>query len=191
MRPLRSRQQLEPVRIQAADSGQVNRAERRKPTAQQVGERLIEHGEHRDARDRFAELVLIYERVLGPEHPDTLTVRSNIARWTGEAGDAAAAGDLFAGLLPVRQRVSGPEHSYVLIIHGNIARWTAEAGDPARAQELYAELLPIYERAMGAEHPDTLGIRSNLARWTTRLSRLAKQLQGPRLLGCRASVSAG
>jgi len=67
MRPLRSRQQLEPVRIQAADSGQVNRAERREPAAQQVGERLIEHGEHRDAQER-----LTIQRP-GPSGPQRVT----------------------------------------------------------------------------------------------------------------------
>ena len=28
------------------------------------------------------------ERVLGRDHPDTLTTRLNIAYWTGEVGDA-------------------------------------------------------------------------------------------------------
>ena len=50
------------------------------------------------------------ERVLGPEHPDTLIARHDLAYWTGEAGDPAAARDLFAELLPVRERVLGPEH---------------------------------------------------------------------------------
>ena len=48
------------------------------------------------------------ERVLGPEHPDTLTARASLARWTGQAGDPAAARDQFAELLPVRERVSAP-----------------------------------------------------------------------------------
>ena len=31
-------------------------------------------------------LVPVHERVRGLEHPDTLTVRAILARWTGEAG---------------------------------------------------------------------------------------------------------
>ena len=50
------------------------------------------------------------ERSLGPEHPDTLTARGNLAAWTAEAGDTAGARDQFAALLPIRERVSGPEH---------------------------------------------------------------------------------
>ncbi len=33
----------------------------------------------------------VAERVLGPDHPDTLAARANLAAWTGQAGDAAAA----------------------------------------------------------------------------------------------------
>jgi hypothetical protein len=35
------------------------------------------------ARDLFAALLPVRERVLGPEHPATLAVRSNLAGWTG------------------------------------------------------------------------------------------------------------
>ena len=98
------------------------------------------------ARDQFAALLPISERVLGPEHPDTLSPRVNLARWTGEAGDAAAARDLFAALLPIRERVLGPEHPDTLAIRYQLARWTGEAGDAAAARDQYIALLPIVER---------------------------------------------
>ena len=41
------------------------------------------------------------ERAHGPEYPDTLAARGSLARWTGEAGGAAAARDQYAALLPV------------------------------------------------------------------------------------------
>jgi hypothetical protein len=62
------------------------------------------------ARDQYAALLPVRERVLGPEHPDSLQARHELAHWTGQAGDPAAARDQYAALLPVRQRVSGPEH---------------------------------------------------------------------------------
>ncbi|WP_197038649.1 NB-ARC domain-containing protein [Herbidospora cretacea] len=40
------------------------------------------------ARDQFAALLPIRERVSGAEHPSTLTARANLAFWSGEAGDA-------------------------------------------------------------------------------------------------------
>ena len=71
------------------------------------------------------------ERVLGAEHPDTLTARRNLASWTGQAGDAAGARDQFAALLPVRERVLGAEHPDTLTTRANLAYWTGQAGDAA------------------------------------------------------------
>src|SRR5215469_4508106 len=82
------------------------------------------------ARDQLAALLLpVRERVLGPEHPGTLTARSNLAHWTGTAGDPAGARDQFAALLPVLERVLGPEHPDTLTTRHALARWTGEAGD--------------------------------------------------------------
>ena len=75
-------------------------------------------GDAAGARDQFAALLPVRERVSGAEHPDTLAARRDLARWTGEAGDAAGARDQFAALLPVRERVSGAEHPDTLT-----ARW--------------------------------------------------------------------
>ena len=79
------------------------------------------------ARDQFAALLPVRERVLGREHPDTLATRANLARWTGEAGDAAAARDECAALLPVEERVRGREHPDTLITRHNLAYWTEDA----------------------------------------------------------------
>ena len=69
------------------------------------------------------------DQVLGPEQPYTLTIRASLARWTGEAGDAAGARDQYAALLPLRERVSGPEHPDTLTARNNLACWTSKA-DP-------------------------------------------------------------
>ena len=37
------------------------------------------------ARDQYAALVPVRERVSGAEHPDTLTARANLAYWTRQA----------------------------------------------------------------------------------------------------------
>ena len=86
-----------------------------------------EAGDVAGARDQFAALLPIGERVLGPEHPGTLATRGNLARWTGEAGDAAGARDQYAALLPIEERVLGPEHPDTLTTRGNLAYWTRRA----------------------------------------------------------------
>jgi hypothetical protein len=125
-------------------------------------------GSYLAARD-LAQLIADARREdedFGPEHPDTLAARGSVARWTGNAGDAAGARDQLAALLPVRERVLGPEHPDTLIARHNLATWTGEAGDAAGARDQFAALLPIRERVLGPDHPGTLTTRSNLARWT-------------------------
>jgi tetratricopeptide (TPR) repeat protein len=108
----------------------------------------------------------IRERVLGPEHPDTLTIRHELTRSAGQAGAAARARDQFAALLPTMEQVEGPEHPHILTARYNLAFWTGEAGDAARARDQFAALLPIRERVQGPEHPHILNTRHELARWT-------------------------
>jgi Tetratricopeptide repeat len=72
----------------------------------------------------------VRERVLGTEHPDTLTT---LASRTGQAGDTAGARDQYAKLLPVEERVLGAEHPNTLTTLANLAYWTKEAeqvGEP-------------------------------------------------------------
>ena len=71
----------------------------------------------------FRELLPDQERVLGPDHPDTLNTRNNIASCTGECGDAAAALRLASELLPDRERVLGPDHPDTLATRNNIVYW--------------------------------------------------------------------
>ena len=75
------------------------------------------------------------DRVLGREHPDTLTARSNLARWTGEAGDPATARDRYVALLHDCERVLGPEDPDTLTARSNLARLVGGAGYDKRKQD--------------------------------------------------------
>ena len=95
----------------------------------------------------------IEERVLGPQHPNTLAARSHRAFWTGAAGDAAASRDQYAALVPIHERVLGPEHPAALTARANLAFHTGKAGDVPAARDQYATLLPMFERVLGLESP--------------------------------------
>jgi len=88
------------------------------------------------------------EKVLGAEHPDTLTDRGNLANRTGQAGDAAAARDLVAALLPVIERVSGADHPATLTDRANLASWTGRAGDRPRPGKCSPRCFPSARRSM-------------------------------------------
>ena len=119
-----------------------------------------------------AEAITYFQRLhqhaiihLGPDHPNTLTTRSNLARWRGEAGDPAGAATAFEELLADRLRVLGPDHPNTLTTRSNLASWRGEAGDPAGAATAFEELLADRLRVLGPDHPDTLTTRNNLAYW--------------------------
>ena len=102
-------------------------------------------------------------RVLGPDHPQILEARGNIAYWTGQHGDSAEALRMLQELLPELVRVLGPDHPDTLTARGNIAFWTAQRGNSAEALRMLQELLPDQVRAQGPDHPHTLGTRGNIA----------------------------
>ncbi|WUH89459.1 tetratricopeptide repeat protein [Streptomyces sp. NBC_00433] len=102
---------------------------------------------------------------LGPEHPDTLTARGDLALWQGRAGDAAGAVSAFTELLADQGRVLGHGHIDTLTTRHRLADWRGEAGDAAGAVSAYAELLDVYERVLGPDHPGSLETRRTIAYW--------------------------
>ncbi|MEU8326264.1 tetratricopeptide repeat protein [Nonomuraea sp. NPDC048881] len=102
-------------------------------------------------------------RDLGPDHPDTLAIRGNLAGWRGRAGDAAGAAAAFAELLTDMERVLGPDHPDTLATRANLAGSRGQAGDVAGAAAAFAELLTDMERVLGPDHPATLATRHNVA----------------------------
>lgn len=79
------------------------------------------------ARDQCVALWPVIERALGSDHRDALAVRCELARWTGEAGNAAGARDQFAALMSIYERVLGPDHPHTLATRANLAYWTEQA----------------------------------------------------------------
>jgi Tetratricopeptide repeat/AAA ATPase domain len=107
-----------------------------------------------------------FQTVLGPDHPNTLTTRNNVAYWTAQTGDAGEALRLSAELLHDEQRLLGPNHPNTLTTRNNIAGWTGQTGDAREALRLFEELLPDQLRVLGPNHRNALTTRNNIANWT-------------------------
>ncbi|HME22259.1 MAG TPA: FxSxx-COOH system tetratricopeptide repeat protein [Acetobacteraceae bacterium] len=103
------------------------------------------------------------ERVLGPEHPDTLTSVNNLAGCMQALGDAAGALPLYRRALESCERVLGREHPDTLTSVNDLALCMQALGDAAGALPLYRRALEGYERVLGPEHPHTLTGVNNLA----------------------------
>jgi hypothetical protein len=164
----RARQESERKAQEAARQESERKAQEVNALAKQAL-RTGKNGDPAGARDQFAELLPVIERLVGPEHPSTLYIRMELARWTGEAGNPAGARDQLAALLPIQERVSGAEHPDTLAVRAVLAHWTGTVlGTDASvaARDQYAALLAIQERVLGPEHPDTLHTRGRIAFWT-------------------------
>ena len=100
---------------------------------------------------------------LGPDHPHTLTARSNLALAHQEAGNLQTAIDMYEALLADRTRVLGPDHPHTLTTRRDLAVARLKTGNAPRAMDMLEALLPHMEQILGPDHPDTLIARNNLA----------------------------
>jgi tetratricopeptide (TPR) repeat protein len=104
-----------------------------------------------------------YLRVLGGDHPSTLTSRNNLAYAYQAAGDLGQAIPLYEQTLTNRQRVLGGDHPDTLTSRNNLAYAYRAAGDLELAIALYEQTLTNRQRVLGGDHPSTLTSRNNLA----------------------------
>lgn len=111
------------------------------------------------AKTYWERLLPIAQTRLGPEHPDTLTIKNNLLWAYGRAGDAPRALEGFRDLLATRRRVLGEDDPNTLASRHAVAMWQDEAGDHAGAAEALRELIADYERVLGPDHRDTLNTR--------------------------------
>ncbi|GAA3068371.1 hypothetical protein GCM10010464_35770 [Pseudonocardia yunnanensis] len=109
------------------------------------------------------QIVADCERVLGPDHPDTLASCNNLASAYASAGRLEEALPLFEATLADRERVLGPDHPATLASRNNLASVYESAGRLEEATSLFEAVVPECERVLGPDHPDTLASRNNLA----------------------------
>ncbi|MFG1967624.1 tetratricopeptide repeat protein [Nonomuraea sp. NPDC049028] len=103
------------------------------------------------------------ERVLGGDHPSTLTSRNNLAGAYRAAGDLGRAIPLHEATLADCERVLGGDHPDTLASRNSLASAYQSAGDLGRAIPRYEATLADCERVLGGDHPSTLTSRNNLA----------------------------
>jgi Flp pilus assembly protein TadD len=102
-------------------------------------------------------------RVLGAEHPHTLTSASNLAMSLLTQGKYADAERIQREVLEVRKRVLGAENPHTLTSANNPAMSLSGQGKYADAERIEREVLDVQTLVLGAEHPNTLTSANNLA----------------------------
>ena len=92
------------------------------------------------------EALAIRQRVLGPEHPDTLTSMLTVAHTLYAIGDLSRARKLQEEVLESFRRVLGMEHPHTLVTMNNLAATLYEQGDSAGAHKLHEKTLEVRRR---------------------------------------------
>ncbi|WP_436318144.1 tetratricopeptide repeat protein [Streptomyces albus] len=128
-----------------------------------AGNSLINAGLSAAATDYWQQMVTDSTHFLGPEHPDTLTTRHNLALSYRDAGRTQDAINLHEQVLTDSERLLGPEHPDTLQTRNNLATSYWQAGRTQDAINLLQQVLADRERILGPHHPDTLRTRGNLA----------------------------
>ncbi|MEM9453021.1 MAG: tetratricopeptide repeat protein [Myxococcota bacterium] len=120
-------------------------------------------GELGVAREHFERALEAREQTLGPRHPTTLVVRSNLAMVLHDLGDSAEARALIERTLADRVEVYGPSHPMIATTHGNLGIIEQAMGKLDDSAEHTRRALELLERSVGREHPHYPQLLINLS----------------------------
>jgi tetratricopeptide (TPR) repeat protein len=115
------------------------------------------------ALEWYEKALVIREKGLGTEHPDTATTYNNIAGVYQAQGDYDKALEWYKKALAIKEKVLGTEHPHTAATYNNIAGVYQDQGDYVKALEWYKKALAIREKVLGTEHPDTATTYNNIA----------------------------
>jgi serine/threonine protein kinase/Tfp pilus assembly protein PilF len=103
-----------------------------------------------------ASALAIRRRVLGEEHPETLTSVGNMGVLLRDQGRLAEAEPYHREALEKSRRTLGEEHPDTLVFINNMGGLLRSQGRLAEAESYLSEALGKFRRTFGAEHPYTL-----------------------------------
>jgi tetratricopeptide (TPR) repeat protein len=130
---------------------------------EKFGRCLYSDGRYNEAERSFSRVMETRTRVLGQEHPDTLTSIANLASTFWNQGRWKEAEELNMQVVETMKRVLGQEHPSTLTSMANLASTYRNQGRWKEAEELEMQVVETRKRVLGQEHPDTLTSMANLA----------------------------
>jgi tetratricopeptide (TPR) repeat protein len=129
----------------------------------QVGTMFRHYSRYVEAEKMYERALRIQERVLGSEHPDTVTTLDNLATIAGIQRKYEEALHMYERALHIREQVLGPEHPDTAITVNGLALLYCDWRRYEESQQMYERALHIREQVLGPEHPDTATTLDNLA----------------------------
>eukprot|EP00434_Breviolum_minutum_P021831 symbB.v1.2.019267.t1/scaffold1509.1/size114668/2 len=124
---------------------------------------LHEKGKWQEAEKMNGEVLEVRSRVLGEDHPTTLSCKNNLANVFQDQGKWEEAEKMHREVLEVSSGVLGEEHPDILRSKNNLAIAFEEQGKWEEAEKMHGEVLEVMSRVLGEEHPNTLSSMEGLA----------------------------
>ena len=124
---------------------------------------LYEGGHWGEAEKMLVQVMETFKRMLGAEHPDTLTSMANLASTYRNQGRWKEAEDLDVQVMETFKRMLGEEQPSTLTSMSNLASTFWNQGRWKEAEDLEVQVMETRKRVLGEEHPSTLTSMANLA----------------------------
>ena len=118
-----------------------------------------------EAEELEVQVIETRRRVLGAEHPSTLTSMNNLALTFSNQGRWKEAEELGVQVMEISKRVLGAEHPNTLTTMNNLAFVWKDQDWDKEAIALMKECVRLRERVLGLDHPLTSSSRVVLNRW--------------------------
>ncbi|WP_333756274.1 tetratricopeptide repeat protein [Streptomyces sp. IBSBF 3352] len=141
-----------------------------------LGLQLLATGRRDQGLLHYRSMLGTARRLLGEDDPETLFLRSDIARLQAEDGEVAAAVGELQAVLAAQRRLLGDEHSHVLTTLSNLAHWRGAGGDHVGAVAEYDRLLDTLQRLPAPSEEAVLVTRRARANYMTQCGREAEAL---------------
>jgi tetratricopeptide (TPR) repeat protein len=129
---------------------------------QTMGFAYLDLGIYSQAQKQIERAIELRRRLLGEDHPDTLSVMNDLAYLYRAEGKYAQAEPLASKVLEVRRRLLGEEHQDTLRSMNVLGLLYRSEGKTPQAEALSVHALELSRRKFGEEHPATLFAMNNL-----------------------------
>ncbi|KAI1275681.1 kinesin light chain 1, partial [Xylaria sp. FL0933] len=124
---------------------------------------LLKQRKYNEAESIYRRVLGAEERVLGKDHPNTLTTLHNLALALWGQGEYEEAEKFYRQVMEAQERVLGKEHPSTLTTLHNLALALFDQGEYEEAERIYRRVVEAQERVLGKEHPSTLATLHDLA----------------------------
>ena len=154
------------LRELVADRGGNQNVQAKLAATRRLGWALRSVGQLEEAEEIYRSIMPEYERVCGPEHPQTFRTRSEFACVHRHAGKLDTAEALLTDLIAVRERTLGRDHPDHPDLYHDLERLAdvrRATGAPEEAREIFERAAVHWTETLGDRHPWTLISRNNVA----------------------------